>query len=114
MSEKITTVPEAHGQHGYITSTSSHENLDIVCEVPPENRSCVSKVSEDLRRTGSNALSHVVSRITTRSLPQPSPPPDGGLKAVRTCLELIMLYERISFYLFFVGSGYYETQNEAS
>ncbi|KAK5175732.1 uncharacterized protein LTR77_000871 [Saxophila tyrrhenica] len=37
--------------------------------------------SRELARTTSNALSRVSSRLTTRSLPDPGPPPDGGLKA---------------------------------
>ncbi|KXT05631.1 hypothetical protein AC578_5651 [Pseudocercospora eumusae] len=37
--------------------------------------------SLDLKRTASNALSKVASRLTTRSITNPPPPPDGGLKA---------------------------------
>ncbi|RYP46430.1 hypothetical protein DL768_007342 [Monosporascus sp. mg162] len=37
--------------------------------------------SGELRRTASNVLSQVASRMTTRSWPEPSPPPDGGVKA---------------------------------
>ncbi|RYO82724.1 hypothetical protein DL766_002343 [Monosporascus sp. MC13-8B] len=37
--------------------------------------------SGELRRTASNVLSQVASRMTTRSLPEPTPPPDGGVKA---------------------------------
>ncbi|KAI2470742.1 MFS general substrate transporter [Annulohypoxylon bovei var. microspora] len=40
-----------------------------------------SRVSEDLRRTTSNVLAHVASRITTRTWPEPPPPPDGGSHA---------------------------------
>ncbi|KAI1398987.1 MFS general substrate transporter [Hypoxylon fuscum] len=39
------------------------------------------RISEDLRRTGSNVLAQVASRITTRTWPEPPPPPDGGAKA---------------------------------
>ncbi len=39
------------------------------------------RVSEEIRRTTSNALSRATSRLTTRSLPEPPPPPDGGIKA---------------------------------
>lgn len=35
----------------------------------------------ELTRAPSNALSRVSSRFTTHSLPDPGPPPDGGLKA---------------------------------
>ncbi|KAI0475210.1 MFS general substrate transporter [Xylariaceae sp. FL0804] len=44
---------------------------------PPVN----TRASGDLRRTASNVLSQVVSRMTTRDLPEPPPPPDGGVKA---------------------------------
>ncbi|KAF2169192.1 hypothetical protein M409DRAFT_64940 [Zasmidium cellare ATCC 36951] len=37
--------------------------------------------SLDLKRTASNVLSKVASRMTTRSIVNPPPPPDGGLKA---------------------------------
>jgi hypothetical protein len=37
--------------------------------------------SRDLRRTASNVLSHVASRLTTRDWPEPPPPPDGGRQA---------------------------------
>lgn len=37
--------------------------------------------SLDLKRTASNALSRVASRLTTRSIVNPPPPPDGGVKA---------------------------------
>lgn len=37
--------------------------------------------SGELRRTASNVLSQVASSMTTRSWPEPSPPPDGGVKA---------------------------------
>jgi hypothetical protein len=35
----------------------------------------------ELRRTASNVLDRVASRITTRSIRDPPPPPDGGLNA---------------------------------
>ena len=37
--------------------------------------------SNELKRTTSNALSRVSSHLTTRSLPDPGPPPDGGIRA---------------------------------
>ena len=39
------------------------------------------RASQDIRRTASNVLTNVASRITTRTWPEPPPPPDGGLKA---------------------------------
>jgi hypothetical protein len=40
-----------------------------------------SGVSLELRRTASNVLDRVASRITTRSIRDPPPPPDGGFNA---------------------------------
>lgn len=37
--------------------------------------------SSQLKRTTSNVLERVASRVTTRDLEDPGPPPDGGLKA---------------------------------
>ncbi|RYO91731.1 hypothetical protein DL764_008244 [Monosporascus ibericus] len=48
--------------------TSTKETTDI-------------RPSGELRRTASNVLFQVTSRMTTRSLPEPLPPPDGGVKA---------------------------------
>ncbi|KAH8677856.1 major facilitator superfamily domain-containing protein [Xylariales sp. PMI_506] len=39
------------------------------------------RASQDLRRTASNVLSHVISRMSTRGMPEPPPPPDGGVLA---------------------------------
>ena len=39
------------------------------------------RASQDIRRTASNVITNVSSHITTRSWPEPPPPPDGGLKA---------------------------------
>lgn len=40
------------------------------------------RASQDLvRPTASNVLSQVISRMTTRNLPEPPPPPDGGRQA---------------------------------
>ncbi|KAK8077791.1 MFS-type transporter [Apiospora saccharicola] len=41
----------------------------------------IPRASEDLRRVTSNAITQVASRLTTRDLPEPPPPPDGGRKA---------------------------------
>ncbi|KAH8762091.1 major facilitator superfamily domain-containing protein [Diaporthe sp. PMI_573] len=44
-------------------------------------RQRTARASEDLRRTASNVLSTIASRLTTRGWPEPPPPPDGGIKA---------------------------------
>ena len=64
------------------TSDQPHneEYEDHVQEEKPTQRPS-RRSSKDLTRTTSNALSRVSSRLTTRSLPDPGPPPDGGLKA---------------------------------
>lgn len=45
------------------------------------SRSRASRPSADLKRTASHTLSRVASRITTHSITDPGPPPDGGVKA---------------------------------
>ncbi|KAI1503989.1 MFS general substrate transporter [Biscogniauxia marginata] len=79
-----------HDDNG--SNVSSHEDdHDAIQEMPNEDdtnivrrtatREKVVRASEDMRRTTSNVISHVASRITTRTWPEPPPPPDGGLKA---------------------------------
>ncbi|KAI1207669.1 MFS general substrate transporter [Annulohypoxylon truncatum] len=46
-----------------------------------DTRDVRSTVSEEVRRTTSNVIAHVASRITTRTWPEPPPPPDGGINA---------------------------------
>jgi hypothetical protein len=75
-----------------ISSSSSHGNDDVTCETPIENRSGIVKVSEELRKTASNVLTQVASRITSRTLPEPPPPPDGGLRAVSKYHDFTLLY----------------------
>lgn len=50
-------------------------------EVVQAEKADVPRRSTELKRTASNTLSRVTSRLTTHSLPDPGPPPDGGLKA---------------------------------
>lgn len=56
-----------------------YEDDEVREEKPPLRAS--RRSSKELTRTTSNALSRVSSHLTTRSLPDPGPPPDGGLKA---------------------------------
>jgi hypothetical protein len=69
------------------SSCSSHDDdLDVIGSARPQNnRAPLNKVptrpSQEVRRTASNVMAHVTSRLTTRSLPEPPPPPDGGLGA---------------------------------
>ncbi|KAI2635900.1 MFS general substrate transporter [Hypomontagnella submonticulosa] len=79
------------GSHDESGSNSSSYNIDAVrpddiggkSENAPrtETSQKCAKVSADLRRTTSNVLSTVASRITTRTWPEPPPPPDGGINA---------------------------------
>ncbi|KAI0179888.1 MFS general substrate transporter [Hypoxylon sp. FL1284] len=46
-----------------------------------ETREICEKASEDVRRTTSNVLAQVASRMTTRTWQEPPPPPDGGVDA---------------------------------
>lgn len=50
-------------------------------QIPGRASKTASRVSEDPRPTESNVLSQILSRITTREWPEPSPAPDGGIKA---------------------------------
>ncbi|KAI0516960.1 major facilitator superfamily domain-containing protein [Xylaria bambusicola] len=94
MNEKFSAASEVHSDHDTITSCTSGD-LNAIHEVSAENgtdslekgiftgdrRSSISRASGDLRRTASNVLAQVASRITTKSWAEPPPPPDGGLKA---------------------------------
>lgn len=63
------------------TTQGSHDD-DAESTAPPSmRRQRTARASEDLRRTASNVLSTIASRITTRGWPEPPPPPDGGAKA---------------------------------
>lgn len=54
---------------------------DAIEEIEIESEKKPSRPSSQLKRTASNSLSRVASRVTTHSLPDPGPAPDGGLKA---------------------------------
>ncbi|KAH9993268.1 MFS general substrate transporter [Xylariaceae sp. FL0662B] len=82
---------ETYNERG--SDASSHENSDnMIQQSKPDNTPKVTRSSEnegnapaygmaeELRRTTS-ILSQVASRITTRTWPEPPPPPDGGVKA---------------------------------
>lgn len=68
------------------SSACSQEDLDAI-EQQASNHHHHEEPSEspsqslDLKRTASNVLTKVASRLTTRSITNPPPPPDGGLKA---------------------------------
>lgn len=57
------------------TPNQAHEPYEESSEKSPP------KASLELSRTASNVLERVASRITTKSIRNPPPPPDGGLKA---------------------------------
>lgn len=53
-------------------------------EHEPQHEKRATRASHELKRTSSkasNVLERVASRVTTRDLFDPGPPPDGGLKA---------------------------------
>ncbi|KAF2215858.1 hypothetical protein CERZMDRAFT_35253 [Cercospora zeae-maydis SCOH1-5] len=66
-------------------SCSSHEDFERIDRASLRDRdgirSTTSRPSQDLRRTASNVLAKVASRLTTHSIVAPPPPPDGGLHA---------------------------------
>ncbi|EGP91145.1 unnamed protein product [Zymoseptoria tritici ST99CH_3D1] len=67
------------------SSDSQHDEIDVdaiqrsTSRTEPGEKSV--RPSTDLKRTASNVLSRVASRITTRSITNPPPPPNGGLHA---------------------------------
>lgn len=75
---------DVHSDH----DGSSIEDHDDVEQGPSRltqpitrEKSRASRRSNDLRRSASNVLSAVISRVTTRGWPEPPPPPDGGRRA---------------------------------
>ena len=85
-------VPEGKGTNvtesaGYSkSSASTQDDPDAVERASPqdgdeEDEKASPRPSRELRRTVSNALSRVGSRLTTHSITDPGPAPDGGLKA---------------------------------
>lgn len=78
---------DEHSDHdGSSHYDEDHEGVEDSNPVPltqpiTRQKTSASRASGDLRRTASNVLSAVVSRVTTRGWPEPPPPPDGGLKA---------------------------------
>lgn len=80
---------EKHGHHGVgstKSSSCSQDDLDAIEHQADFHRDKEEEheppsQSLDLKGTASNVLSRVASRMTTRSIVNPPPPPDGGLKA---------------------------------
>ncbi|KAI0104646.1 major facilitator superfamily domain-containing protein [Nemania sp. FL0031] len=94
MHEKSSVPSEGHSDRDSIASSSASYDPNVVRQVSDEkgassrerttsvtDRNSIFRASGDLRRTASNVLSHVASRITTRNWEEPPPPPDGGLDA---------------------------------
>ncbi|OTA66128.1 MFS general substrate transporter [Hypoxylon sp. EC38] len=68
--------------YGDSNTIQRHTTRDESDATPKNNtKGKCARVSGDLRRTTSNVLAHVASRISTRTWPEPPPPPDGGVKA---------------------------------
>ncbi|GAW13348.1 hypothetical protein ANO14919_027310 [Xylariales sp. No.14919] len=94
MNEKFSAASEVRSDNDTVASSSASYDFDVIHSTSAENgitssehkastdeRRSISRASGDLRRTASNVLAQVSSRITTKSWPEPPPPPDGGLKA---------------------------------
>ncbi|GAP84976.2 putative mfs mcp solute carrier family 16 (monocarboxylic acid transporters) member 10 [Rosellinia necatrix] len=89
MNEKSSATSEARSDRDSI-ATYEQDAHSIQAEketkppglgVPLNDKHSISRTSGDLKRTASNVLAQVASRVTTRAWPEPPPPPDGGLKA---------------------------------
>ena len=71
------------------SSSTTHDDPDGIEEAsiqdPDKTKSITAaastRQSQDLKRTASNILTKVASRLTTHSIVNPPPPPDGGVKA---------------------------------
>ncbi|KAI0429921.1 major facilitator superfamily domain-containing protein [Xylaria sp. FL1042] len=111
MNEKFSAASEAHSDHGATVSSSSSCDFDVIREASAEDgitslgrkistneKDSTSRASGDLRRTASNVLAQVASRITTKSWAEPPPPPDGGLRA--------WLQVGMGFFVLFTTWGY--------
>lgn len=76
---------DAHSDHDGSSIEEDHEDVEEgpsrLTQPITRERSRASRKSTDLRRSASNVLSAVVSRVTTRGWPEPPPPPDGGSRA---------------------------------
>lgn len=76
---------DAHSDHDGSSIEEDHEDVEEgpsrLTQPITREKSRASRKSTDLRRSASNVLSAVVSRVTTRGWPEPPPPPDGGSRA---------------------------------
>jgi hypothetical protein len=88
VSEPVNEKPKSHdGVADSCASTrSDHDAIEHIPGSAEEHEegdggNAPARPSKELKRTTSNALARVSSRLTTRSLPDPGPPPDGGWKA---------------------------------
>lgn len=64
-----------------VAAQGDHESYEEYEKSDCYSKRNVGGASLELRRTASNVLDRVASRITTRSIRDPPPPPDGGLNA---------------------------------
>lgn len=91
-----------HSNHDGSSHDDDHddieEHLGPLTQPITREKTRNSRASGDLRRTASNVLSAVASRVTTRGWPEPPPPPDGGFKAwlqvACVCLDTFVIEAR--------------------
>ncbi|KAI8947539.1 major facilitator superfamily domain-containing protein [Xylaria longipes] len=77
----IASSSKSYGPDGIHAAAAAEDGPSSPGHSPINEKPSISRASEDLRRTASNVLAQVASRMTTRTWPEPPPPPDGGLKA---------------------------------
>lgn len=76
------------GFEGIERASTQDGNEEDIENYDEKNVSLGRVASREIGRTTSNALSKVTSRLTTRSLPEPPPPPDGKVRRlVISCIE---------------------------
>lgn len=79
--EKISTGVKGNAGNGSISSQEDPDTLENATFHGESDRGRQPSRSVDLKRSASHEPSRVTSRLTTRSIPEPPPPPDGGLHA---------------------------------
>lgn len=77
-----------------IATQEDHESYEEHENEKHDSPSRRAGASLELRQTASNVLDRVASRITTRSIRDPPPPPDGGFQAwLQVAMGWVIIFE---------------------
>ncbi|KAI1151892.1 major facilitator superfamily domain-containing protein [Nemania diffusa] len=129
MNEKSSASSEDHSDHDYVATfptskpkvihsvflgertMSGMDSIQSRESIQLNDRQGIFRASGDLRRTASNVLAQVASRISTRNLEEPPPPPDGGLKAwTQVAMGFLVLFSTWGYANSFGAFQTYYTQ----